>query len=166
MKLFSSKKRIGAIGAVAALTLVGGGVAYGYWTSTGSGSGTAGTANAAATVTVSQTAVTGLYPGGAAQNLALTVNATGQSAYVAGIKAFVTIDTGHSPGCTNADYLINGAAVGGTAATAVSLNWPAANVKVGTPVTNSANTIQFNNSDTVNQNPCQGATVTVNYVTS
>ena len=88
MKLFSSKKRIGAIGAVTALTLVGGGVAYGYWTTTGSGSGTAGTdSTSGATVSVSQSAVTGLAPGVAAKTLALSVSATTQDAYVSGIKA-------------------------------------------------------------------------------
>ena len=34
MKIFSSKKRVAAIGVVTAATLVGGGVAYAYWTTT------------------------------------------------------------------------------------------------------------------------------------
>jgi hypothetical protein len=41
MKVFSSKKRVAAVGLVTAATLVGGGVAVAYWTTTGSGTGTA-----------------------------------------------------------------------------------------------------------------------------
>ena len=37
MKIFSSKKRVAAIGVVTAATLVGGGAAFAYWTTTGSG---------------------------------------------------------------------------------------------------------------------------------
>ena len=40
MKIFSSKKRVAAIGVVTAATLVGGGMAYAYWTTTGTGTGT------------------------------------------------------------------------------------------------------------------------------
>ena len=32
MKIFSSKKRVAVIGAVTAVTLVGGGTAFAYWT--------------------------------------------------------------------------------------------------------------------------------------
>ena len=35
MKIFSSKKRVAIIGAVTAVTLVGGGTAFAYWTTTG-----------------------------------------------------------------------------------------------------------------------------------
>jgi hypothetical protein len=43
MKIFSSKKRVAAIGVVTAATLVGGGMAYAYWTTTGEGDGVAST---------------------------------------------------------------------------------------------------------------------------
>lgn len=163
MKLFSSKKRIGAIGAIAALTLVGGGVAYGYWTSTGSGTGQATTASPGAVVAVTQTDVDGLAPGVAAKPLPITVTATVQDAYVAAIKAYVTTN---KSGCTATDYLINGLPVGGTALAATAITWTAANVHVGSPVSTSVNTISFNDLDGVNQNACQGAAVTINYVTS
>ena len=39
MKIFSSKKRVAAIGVVTAATLVGGGVAFAYWTTSGTGTG-------------------------------------------------------------------------------------------------------------------------------
>ena len=48
MKIFSSKKRVAAIGVVTAATLVGGGAAFAYWTTTGSGSGSATVGSAAA----------------------------------------------------------------------------------------------------------------------
>ena len=38
-KIFSSKKRVAAIGAVTAATLLGGGMAVAYWTSSGTGTG-------------------------------------------------------------------------------------------------------------------------------
>ncbi len=71
MKIFSSKKRVAAIGVVTAATLLGGGMAYAYWTSTGSGSGSAATGTTS-TYTVnfdnpSPVASTPLTPAGPAQ---------------------------------------------------------------------------------------------------
>ena len=39
MKIFSSKKRVAVIGAITAVTLVGGGTAFAYWTASGGGTG-------------------------------------------------------------------------------------------------------------------------------
>lgn len=57
-----NRKRAAAVATGAALTLIVGGVAFGYWTTTGSGDGTAATGNTSP-ITISSTAVTGLYPG-------------------------------------------------------------------------------------------------------
>ena len=50
MKIFSSKKRVAVIGAITAVTLVGGGTAFAYWTTTGTGTGTATVGHAPADV--------------------------------------------------------------------------------------------------------------------
>ena len=55
MKIFSSKKRVAAIGAVTAATMLGGGVAFAYWTAGGTGSGSASTAGGGADLKITQT---------------------------------------------------------------------------------------------------------------
>ncbi len=76
MKIFSSKKRVAAIGVVTAATLVGGGMAYAYWTSTGSGPGTATTGTSTNfqvdVVSTDSPAVT-LAPGNGIQNFEVKV---------------------------------------------------------------------------------------------
>ena len=56
MKIFSSKKRVAAIGVVTAATLVGGGMAFAYWTTSGTGTGTATTGTTTTTWTSTSTA--------------------------------------------------------------------------------------------------------------
>lgn len=60
------------IAAIPTTLLLGGGVAFAAWTMSGTGTGTA-TAVEAEDLTVTVADVTGLYPGIAAQNLAVTV---------------------------------------------------------------------------------------------
>ena len=79
-KIFSSKKRVAAIGVITAATMVGGGMAVAYWTNGGSGTGsaTAGTTSdnliITGSVPTSEAAGQGLVPGGTAQALLLNVN--------------------------------------------------------------------------------------------
>jgi hypothetical protein len=74
MKIFSSKKRVAAIGVVTAASLVGGGMAYAYWTSTGNGSGSATTGTATPfVVTVGAPSGGSLAPGNGEQTFAVTV---------------------------------------------------------------------------------------------
>lgn len=66
----STTKRAAAVATGAALALVAGGVAYGYWTTGGAGTGSAATGNVSNVVIKGTSSVTGLYPGGPAQALA------------------------------------------------------------------------------------------------
>jgi hypothetical protein len=92
MKLFSSKKRVAAIGALTAATLVGGGMAVAYWTNGGSGTGSA-TTGTTTDVTITASGPLGLVPGGPAQALVLNVdNPNSYSVRLDGLS--VSIDTG------------------------------------------------------------------------
>jgi hypothetical protein len=144
--------------------------AYAYWTTSGSGSSTTSTAAAGGvTLAYSTASLREMYPGDAQQTLTVTVKntSTTQKGYVAGVKAYIT--TNHT-GCTGADYLISG---GGSsspvntatdAASAVPLTWAAVDLGAGS-TQNATGTIQFNNTG-VPQDACQGATVTLNYLSN
>jgi hypothetical protein len=162
MKLFSSKKRVAAIGAVTAVTLAGGGVAMAYWTASGSGTGTATTATSDANVTVTQAALNPMYPGDDAQTLDLTLtndSPSGQSAFITSLTASITTTAGAN--CDASNFLINGVA----ASNPTTLIWNGTDIPVGSPASSTDNTIQFNNKD-ANQNLCQGADVTIQYSAS
>ncbi len=115
MKIFSSKRRVAAIGAVTALTLVGGGVAYGYWTSTGTdtGTATAGTASGF-NVDVSQIAGGPMSPGGPTSTFDVTVTNPGSGVqYLDKITVSVVgtekpLGTANS-GCGAADFDVDSA---------------------------------------------------------
>jgi hypothetical protein len=162
MKVFSSKKRVAAVGLVTAATLVGGGVAFAYWTADGTGSGSALTAAGTANLAITQTsAVTNMFPGDSTQALNVDVkNNAANKAYVTSLGAYIS--TGVS-GCDGSDYLINGDPVTGDADTPTPLTWTAAELDAGATVS-SENSIQFNNKSLVDQEACKGATVTLHYV--
>ena len=63
MKIFSSKKRVAIIGAVTAVTLVGGGTAFAYCTSSGTGTGTATVGSTLDWTVAQDTSVGTMYPG-------------------------------------------------------------------------------------------------------
>jgi hypothetical protein len=108
MKIFSSKKRVAVIGAITAVTLVGGGTAFAYWTTTGSDTGTAlvGT-NTPFTVTIGGMAGGLLSPNGAIDTFDVTVSNPGP-----GVQQLRQVDVSvtdtSNPGCTAADFSVNG----------------------------------------------------------
>ena len=165
-KIFSSKKRVAAIGVITAATMVGGGMAVAYWTSSGSGTGDATTASSDAVVTITGDAVSDMYPGDAEQDLIVTASNVGtNNAYVAGVTAYVTTDAVPPAACDGSNYLINGDPAG----TPVDLNWEPVDLAGGDSASTGAlgyeNTIQFNNKDE-EQDDCQGVTVRINYASS
>jgi hypothetical protein len=163
MKIFSSKKRVAAIGVMTAATLVGGGMAYAYWTTTGSGAGTATTAVSDATFAITQDPLDDMYPGDVAQTLSLdvTINSATQNAAITTLTATLT----PSGGCDASNYLVNGV----PAVNPVTLIWNGGNgpTDIGAldTVTNTDNTIQFNNKG-VPQDECRGAVVAIAYSSS
>ncbi len=99
----TSKKTFAIVASATAAVLVGGGVAVAYWTTTGSGSGSA-TAGTTTAFTIAQTnAVTGLYPGGPAANLSISVTNPGSSsAQITTVTAVASATD--QPGCDAADF--------------------------------------------------------------
>lgn len=139
-----------AIGAVA-LLLAAGGTAFAYWTQMGAGQGTAGTGSTVDVVVNQTSTVTGLYPGGPAQALSGTFDNPNAAAVTVGaVTASVTATS--VSGCDASWYRI-----GGTS-TPASQVLPSGN-SVGSW---SGLTIQLAN-ESVNQDACKSATVTITY---
>ena len=166
MKIFSSKKRVAAIGVVTAASLVGGGMAYAYWTSTGTGSGSATTGTASAwSVVVPNTTAGTLTPttigGSPSQSVAYTISnaGTGQQLLAKAIISVSNVTQGALPGpaCSASDFSVGGAPVG-TAFTQ-TLGAPANTYAVGTGYSGTVALRLVDNG--ANQDKCQGSTVTL-----
>ena len=141
-----NRKRAAAVATGAALTLLVGGVAFGYWTTTGSGNGTAATGNTSP-ITISSTPVTGLYPGATPTAVAGTfTNPNVGPVFVQQVS--VAVDPAWSAGttlpCSATDFLV-------TQPTATAR-------QIVTGDTWSGATIQLKNLGT-NQDSCKGVTV-------
>jgi hypothetical protein len=161
-----STKSVVAVVAGTALVAGGAGVAYAFWTATGTGSGTATTSTGESHLAFgATTTIDAMYPGDAPQAFSVTLTNNAQNkAYVAGVKAFLTIDGSH-PGCSADDYVLGAttaATAPGSEATAVPLAWTATELASGGSGTVSGK-IGFNDKGT-NQDACKGATVTINYL--
>jgi hypothetical protein len=157
-----TQKTTAVVGGTIAAVLVGG-VAFAYWTTSGSGSGTgATTAGVSNHVGFAQYALSDMYPGDSAQPLKVTVsNDSGESAYIAHVKAYITTD---KSGCTGADFKLGGSAAPSTEATATDLTWTATDLAAHASA-DATSTIQFNNTG-ANQDACKTAAVTIHYVAS
>lgn len=146
-----------------ATALISGGAAFAYWTSTGSGSGTVASTTPGTVVVAQTSVITAVNPGRAAQALSGTItNPAGaaSSVYVTSLSvtlASVSKATGAPSGaCAVTDYTLTGG-------TSVAVGQ---NIDPGASVTWSGPTIAFNNSTTVNQDGCKGATVNLAYTTN
>jgi hypothetical protein len=167
MKLFSSKKRVAAIGALTAATLVGGGMAVAYWTAGGAGAGGATTGSVADFTIVNQT-TTGdlLAPDGPIQTARFNVHNPGTGTqYVNQVTVSVANSDGSAwvavSGCSADDFIIGGEQPGTPHIIDVDEN-------VGTGLNSSQQsvTIQMWN-DTANpQDACQGVSVPLHYAVS
>lgn len=158
MARFTRKKKVLAF-FTAGLVLVGGGVAFAYWTAGGSGTGSATTGTVTALTAVQTSVVTGMAPGDSAQTLSGTfTNPNDGPVYVTSVTASidsVTKAVGAPAGtCDATDYTLADAtmAVGAEALADDSSTWGGA-------------TIRFNNKAT-NQDACKGATVNLVYTIS
>ena len=146
---------------VLGVLLVGGGIAFAYWTVTGSGTGTGTTGNNEA-ITVKQTStIANLRPGGAAQTLSGNFdNPNPGPAYVTSVTvaiASVTKAQGAPTGtCDATDYTMSNATM------SVNAEIPTGN---GVGAWTGA-TIAFNNKAATNQDACKGATVNFSYTSN
>jgi hypothetical protein len=147
MKLVSRKKKY--VGSLAMVVVLGGGVAFGFWTAGGAGNGTA-TTGTSATVVINQTSsITAMGPGVAAQPLSGTFT-TSAPAYVTQVTA--TVSGTSNSGCTATDFTV--------------VQPTATNAQVTTGSTWGGGSIAFNNSATVNQDACKDATVNITYTSN
>lgn len=176
MKIFSSKKRVAAIGVVTAATLVGGGMAYAYFTASGTGTGTATTgASTAWDVAVDSTTAGNLTPttlsGNPVQSVGYDITnvGTGQQSLSKAVISVATVVPGTSPvavagpnACTAADFSIGGAPI--NTAFTQTLGAPANNYAPGFGYSGSVDLRLVDNG--ANQDKCQGATVTLQVVAS
>lgn len=155
------KKRTAAIVTVALLLIVGGGIAFAYWTSTGTGTGSAATGTNVA-ITVNQTStVTAMGPGVAPR--ALSGNFDNPNAGPVFVKTVVaTVTSTGVAGCTAADYTLAGTSVIGASAPGAGGNVPAGGAGVGSW---SGLTIAFNDTAS-NQDACKNAILTIGYTTT
>jgi hypothetical protein len=129
------------------------GVAFAYWTSSGSSTGPAA-AGTTSSVTIAQTGtITGLYPGGPAQTIAIDItNPNAGAVTLAGVTA--TVSGTSDPGCTALDFAISGPVYGG-------------GVIAGGAITPASGaTISMLNRTAVNQDACKGATINLAFAAS
>jgi hypothetical protein len=146
MARFTRKKKVLAF-FTAGLVLVGGGVAYAYWTTSGTGTGTVATGTNVG-ITVNQTStIAGLYPGGPAVDLAGTfTNTNSGAAYVTQVS--VAVDPAWSeqadagkPACTAGDFvLVQPAATNADVAAGTGVGaWAGASIRLANLGTNQDN---------------------------
>jgi hypothetical protein len=150
-------RKVLVIGVAAGLTLGIAGAALAYWTTSGSGSGTAATASSNGTLALNvSVAGPALTPGGSA---AVTITATNSGTtdlYVTTVSfASLSVDSTHATaGCLATDYSV------GTVATTPT------NVLAGT-TSGTVATATLSMADTaLNQDACQGATITLNFTST
>lgn len=146
----TSKKTFAILTSATAAVLVGGGVAVAYWTTTGTGTGTA-TAGTTTAFAVTQTnSPTGLYPGGPAASLSLSVNNPGTTAARFTVISGTPTST-DKPGCAAGDFAVS---IGAIAPTTLAPGGTQAFPAVGTVALTETGS---------NQDACKDAVVTITY---
>ncbi len=148
-----------AIATSTVVVLAGSGIAFAYWTSGGSGSGSGSTGTNVA-LTVNQTStVSAMGPGDVAQALSGNFdNPNSGPTYVGSVTASIASVTkaGGAPAgtCSASDYTLADPVMtvnAQIAAGSAQGSWSGASIK-------------FNNSASVNQDACKGATVNLSYL--
>ena len=153
----SGRKRI-ITAVTAALLILGGGVAFAYWTSGGTGAGTATTGTSTA-FTITAAAPDGtIAPGNAGQTVVFTVTNPGTSPqYLTQVTATLAEADGTpwvpAGGCLIEDYTV-----------AVSTPAPVGDIAAGDSVDGVVTVTLANTA--ANQNPCQGQDVPLYFVAS
>jgi hypothetical protein len=153
-----TKKRLGVVASMLAVLLLGGGVAFAYWTTTGGGTGNA-SVGTDVHVTVAQTAVSGLVPGGPAVPLDFTVTNPGTGPEtISGVNVVVAVSAHPNGACSASDFVVTQPNIGG--ASEIYAGDAAAFDSVDTGAAISM-------TDTgSNQDGCKGATLQLTYTVS
>lgn len=148
-------KRLAVITGV--LLLVGGGIAFAYWTQGGSGTGTAATGTTTAITVNQDSVVTAMGPGVAAQPLSGDFdNPNAGPVYVTSVTVSIASITGGGPTCEATDYTL------ANATSDVGAQVPAG-TNVGSWGSTDTPTIAFNNKAGENQDDCKNAVVNLAY---
>jgi hypothetical protein len=170
MRIFSSKKRVAIIGAVTAVTLVGGGTAFAYWTTSGTGNGSATAGSSVGwSVTLAPIATGVLAPtsddGTPMQTASYTIANSGAGQQFLS-QALVTVDSvsggGSGPGaaCAITDFQLGSPAAGQAFTQPINQNLAAGTGSY-------TGTVDLRLVDNgVDQNNCKGATVHLKVVAS
>ena len=110
MKRITKRSSIVAVSAAATL-VVGGGVAFAYWTTSGSNTASADVAtDVSASLTVTPSAITGLFPGGSAQDVTVVV-ANPSTTDVRYSNVAVQLVSTDKPGCTVDNFQLTPVAI-------------------------------------------------------
>ncbi len=155
MEFIKTKRGALLIASTATALLVGGGVAFAYWTTTGTGSGEVATGTNA-NITIAQTnTVDGLYPGGSAKAINIKINNPDANAEKVG-TVVVAVSGTNKQGCTASDFEV-------TNGTINALVSNGDNYYAGTDTGASIRMLQdtFNNQDA-----CKNATVNLSFTVS
>jgi hypothetical protein len=140
---------VGGVAVTTVLVLNGVALAYRLGTVAASGTGSATAGSGAATLAITSSSAAGLYPGGPAGSVTITVQNTYPKAItVTTLVAGTPVITG-APGCTNADISVV------TPTTGLPLTVASGATSAATALTGSVKM------GTNAQNACQGATITV-----
>lgn len=151
MKKHLSKKRVVLAAIIAVALAIASGVAYAYWTSSGSGTGTAA-ASSSSSLTVAQVGtVSGLVPGGTAQDV--TIRVTNPASFQQALSA-VAVTVSSASGTCNAAWFTP---TSPTIATPIALDAGDSTDVVGQ--------IQMEESGT-NQDSCKNATINLAFAAS
>ena len=160
MKRFKHKK-LAAVVLAGAVVLGTAGVAFAYFTSTGTGTGTGVVGSASNDITVVGTETTPLFPGGATGTVSFTASNSGSNPErLSNIHLTAIAPDGAHASCAtvlNTDFSMADVAVGvgdGTLAAGAS----------GVSLTETG-TLQMLDTG-INQDACQGATLTLSFTTS
>ncbi len=156
MKKHFSRKRVVLAAIVVVALAIASGVAYAYWTSGGSGSGSAAAATAS-NFDVDVNLATGIHPGGTAAITGTVTNNTStdlQLNSVDGDTVPVTVDGAHSS-CVVGDFTVGALAIAGGSQILTAS---------GDSTTFSGDLAMANTA--LNQDGCQGATLTLHLVAS
>jgi hypothetical protein len=161
MSTNTNKKRLGAVAATVAVALVGGGLAVAYWTTTGTGTGS-GAVGTDTPVTVTQTStVTGLVPGGPAQELDFTIDNGAAGPQTINDVAISITDVTAPGACSAADFSITQPDLGAPSVELAVGNTSFSSA-TGGDVENTTAAVAMVNSAS-NQNGCKGATLEFTY---
>lgn len=155
------------------IAVIGGGIAFAYFTNIGSGAGNAGTGSNNPVVVKQTSAVTAMAPGIAPQALAGNFdNPNPGGVFIAAVQASITsVDVvvpnpapnPAPPACTITDFVLAGGTQGATAQIATTTTGLGVEIPAGLAKGNwSGLTLQFNNKST-NQDACKNSTVNITY---